>query len=154
MGWQTILKAILPVVLQYTVKLFTKIFGSKLKGLYLSVTKRGGNVMFLNAFKLICNFISEVIAIVKEGALKDIGRWVTTLTPLFLNAKPIYDGCLEFFVAINDPAIVSECAKYFDESFELPGKLEEVDQDLAEVLMKSVKIVLAVIKKDDPAPTA
>ena len=146
MVWKTILKAILSVSVKYIFKLLTILFSGGFKNLYLSVTKRGGDVMFLNAFKQICDLVAGVIAIFKDGALKDLSRWLGLVTPVLVNAKGIYDGCLEFPVAIQDQAIVSECAKYFDSKFVFPGKFEDVDEDLAEVLMKSVKIALAVFK--------
>lgn len=147
------LRVLIKTVFQILIGYLFEFFGSLVFKRVRVVVKNlmGGN-MFLDAFKKICDFAAAVVAIAKDSAWLDFARWISALTPLLLNAGSIWSGLKDFSNAVQDKAVVEECAKYFDSKFDLPGKLEDVDDDLAEVLLKCVSIGLKLLNKSaDPA---
>ena len=104
--------------------------------------------MFFDAFKKVIDFVSGIVAIFKDNAVKDFSRWIAVAMPLVTGFQSILAGIKEAPVALKDKAVIEECAKYFDSKFVFPGKLEDIDEDLAEVALKIVRIVMIVLGKE------
>ena len=103
--------------------------------------------MFLDSFKKLCDLVSGVMTIIKDKDIKNLSRWFGLVMPFVTGFSAFFDGLKQFPVAVQDKAIVTECAKYFDSKFVLPGKLEDVDDELAEISLRIAGVIVKLTTK-------